>query len=352
MPLVFLSHAGGDKPLVDGLFDLLQMGCDLRRTDLFCTSVEGAGIQTGSDFVRWIKANMGDAKLVVLVLTPNFYASRFCLAEMGAAWALEKDVFPLMTPDVARDPGVVFQGKQSARMDSTGLDELRDHVALFHPETAKATARWSLKKDDFLALVGTVMPTLPKPATVDRALLAQEIDRTVAATSMYREGEIRIKQLEEHVRLLEAAKDGDDVLAIRAQMTPALERLDQVSKNVTSQLNDLGRVEVRAVYAAVTNDPWVPSPDTCDTWDTELRKAVKSGWLSEIEPASGPTAYVANEEHPRFISVFEALNDLQATIDEIPDDVRRGLERDAKCLFRIGNWQFWEDQLLKWSLLT
>lgn len=90
MGIIFISHALADKPVIDDLFDLLQKGCSLRVPEIFCSSVEGAGIKTGEDFVKWVHANLVSSDLVILFLTPNYYASNFCIAEMGAAWAFKK----------------------------------------------------------------------------------------------------------------------------------------------------------------------------------------------------------------------------------------------------------------------
>lgn len=108
---IFISHAVADMPVIDYFYDLLQKSCNLQNEEIIYTSVEGAGIATGKGFVDWIKKNMKDATLVILFLTPNYYASNFCVAEMGAAWALDKDVFPLVVPGMQRDPGVVLLGK-------------------------------------------------------------------------------------------------------------------------------------------------------------------------------------------------------------------------------------------------
>ena len=84
MPLIFISHASSDKPIIDDFFDLLQTGCDIRKNEAFCSSVDGAGIETGADFVKWIHDNLHKCNLAILFLTPNYFASRFCVAEMNS----------------------------------------------------------------------------------------------------------------------------------------------------------------------------------------------------------------------------------------------------------------------------
>jgi hypothetical protein len=126
MPSIFISHASADKPIIDHFFDLVQTGCNIRLEDIFCTSIDGAGIETGSEFVDWIHRHIHFADLVILVVTPNYFASKFCVAEMGAAWALERNVFPMILPNMPRDIGAVMIGRQTAVIDQGGLDDLRD----------------------------------------------------------------------------------------------------------------------------------------------------------------------------------------------------------------------------------
>ncbi len=59
MTHLFISHALADKQLVDEFCDLLRTGCDLTTATIRCTSVDGAGIETGADFVEWIEVGLG-----------------------------------------------------------------------------------------------------------------------------------------------------------------------------------------------------------------------------------------------------------------------------------------------------
>lgn len=351
MPLLFISHAVADKPLVDELFDLLQTGCDLRRESIFCSSVEGAGIATGAEFIAWIEEHLVDSSLVVLVLSANFYASRFCLAEMGAAWALKKNIFPIMLPNTARDPGVVFLGRQSAQLDGTGLDDLRDAVALVRPEAAAATARWSIKKERFLERAGQLVRDLSQPQTVDRAQLDAERERAAAAIQLYQEAEDTIRDLREHIQMLENAKDAEEVKSIRAQFEPKAERYADLRKELRSEFADLTRVEVRALYATVNGEEWIPGRDTWDYFEKELEKAVKSKWLIEHEMMSGATAYTINTEHPRLEGIVEKLEELRSVIADLPEPLKKGFERDEGYLLELENWQYWNDALLWIPLL-
>ena len=224
MPVIFISHTIADKPVIDDLFDLLQMGCDLRRKDIFCSSVEGAGIETGADFLEWIQDHLDQSKIIILFLTPNYYTSKFCLAEMGAAWSLSKAIFPILVPGMERDAGLVLIGRQAAVVDETGLDDLRDLVAEHCPTAGKATSRWSLKKEQFLRNFRAKVKSLPQPQLVDRSKLEEE---------------------KQKIATLEKLKDHSEVARIKEQFLPKEEKYERLVKDVQEALSDLSIVEVR-----------------------------------------------------------------------------------------------------------
>ncbi len=206
MPLIFISHASSDRPIIDDFFDLLQTGCDIRQDDIFCSSVDGAGIETGADFVEWIHDNLHRCDLAILFLTPNYYASRFCVAEMGAAWALEKDVFPLVVPDIPHEVGAVMLGRQTAVVDEIGLDHLRDRIARLFPQAGKGTARWSAKKEQFLEAFQEKFPNLPSPQPADLAELERQRQRLEAADQAIKKLREEKQQLRDQIKMLKPAK--------------------------------------------------------------------------------------------------------------------------------------------------
>jgi hypothetical protein len=349
MPLIFISHAVVDKIIIDDFYDLLQMGCNLSREEIFCSSVEGAGIETGQDFTDWIHKTLNESEFVILFLTESYYASRFCVAEMGAAWALEKDVFPLVVPGIERDPGSVMLGRQTVLVDESGLDNLRDRIAKHHPSASEATARWSLKKDKFLRKFREKISELPKPPMVHRKLLEEEKERTVEAMKMNEQLTEETRRLDDHVKLLEKAKDAQEVKKIRAKYESEDTRYNELLKRVKEELRKLTRPEVRSAYASTIEQPWSPSREVWQDWDKEIERAVQSKWIEAV--GMEKDAYQANEDHPRMRSVFEALRDLDDFISSCPPETITRMEEEKKCYIDIDNRQYWEEELVQIPLL-
>ena len=94
---IFISHATKDKTLVEEIIELIE-SIGVESEKIFCSSFEGYGIPLGENFLEQIKQELSSEVLVLFVLTQNFYESKICLCEMGAAWALSKNHVPIVVP--------------------------------------------------------------------------------------------------------------------------------------------------------------------------------------------------------------------------------------------------------------
>jgi hypothetical protein len=343
MPLIFISHAEADKLVVDDLFDLLQMGCDIRREEIVCTSVDGAGIRTGEDFVKWVHQNIQTSALVILFITPNYFASRFCTAEMGAAWALEKDIFPMVIPSIERDAGGVMLGKQTAVVDESGLDHLRDRIATYYAPAAQSTPRWSVKREEFLKKFRSKLPSLPVPPVVDRSHLEREKERTVAAMQISHQVEEENKVLREQLALMEKAKDRAEVEKIKMKFIPEQEHYSALVKKVNQKLNNLSPIEVRCIFSSIRDELWEPSQDCSREYGTLIEKAKQSEWIIE---SGFDDSLKPNRNHPRLRSVFEAIEELDRFItNELSPDAIATMQDQNEYIMDVKNRQYWEEAL-------
>jgi hypothetical protein len=158
---IFVSHAQADAALVDDLVDALVSSGVAAVDDIFCSSLEGMGIPAGQSFVGFIKGQLTGCKLVVVVLTPKFYASKFCLCELGAVWALSGDFFPLLVPPLTySDLEAVLVGVHAEKIgDKKSLNELKDRISKALGNTPNS-ARWEKKRDEFISK-HAVAPSAP-----------------------------------------------------------------------------------------------------------------------------------------------------------------------------------------------
>lgn len=99
----FISHATADTKLVSELVDFMESALKIDRSKIYCTSGTGTRkMRTGNNFIENIKENVKGTKVVIFIFTPNYFKSNFCLAELGAAWALSSEVYPIIIPPTPR----------------------------------------------------------------------------------------------------------------------------------------------------------------------------------------------------------------------------------------------------------
>ncbi|MGN6202037.1 MAG: toll/interleukin-1 receptor domain-containing protein, partial [Solirubrobacterales bacterium] len=127
---IFLSFAVPDAGLANALVNFLRLGCDLSEGQIFVTARPGA-LPIGIQFVDAIRETLDDAAMAVLLLTPSYYESRFCLAEAGAVWVQQKVHVPLVVPPIDyHDLEGVQLGEQALKINSSSaLDQLRDLIS-------------------------------------------------------------------------------------------------------------------------------------------------------------------------------------------------------------------------------
>src|SRR5438552_17458085 len=165
---VFVSHASSDKDLADKFVDLLVAGLGLRNEQVFCSSVDGQGIPAGQQFIGYIRTTLSESALAVFLITEAFLASRFCMCEMGAAWALNKEVFPILFPPLTPgDLREVFLDRHTPSVNEDAcLDNLRDKL---QPISDPApTARWMAKKQQFMSQLELSRRRLKTPDILTR----------------------------------------------------------------------------------------------------------------------------------------------------------------------------------------
>lgn len=344
---IFISHAAADKPIIDEFVDLLQNGCDLQRKDIACTSIEGVDVGTGEKFVDWIQQNLKGARLVILFVTPNYLNSSFCIAEMGAAWALEKPVHPLLGPGVNRNLGTVMLGLQTEKVDATGLTKLYDRVRDLFPEVSPDTSRWNVKMKAFLKYADEQLPNLPKPRTALRGEVEQVQGELEAAMQINKEDRDRIRTLEEQVARLEKAKDADEVVAIRRQFDSEQSQYESLTSEVGKLLSELDPVEVRCLYAVVAHSGWHPSVNLSPTYRGQIDHALESDRI-KLDAEDSSAKLYANETHPSYRSLLKKMRELDTFLSEqASGEFIERVQEENGVFVDVERRDFWEKVLYR-----
>lgn len=160
MAKIFISHSSEDKDIVD-LFKniILNAGLGISDNDIAYTSAPETGVPTGGNIPQYIKENIADSDFVFFMISDNYRKSEVCLNEMGAAWALDKNVKPLLLHDISfKSVGWLYGMNLCAKIDDADrLDELRDEF-LDKYDSRPKTAVWNRQKTGFIAKIATLTP--------------------------------------------------------------------------------------------------------------------------------------------------------------------------------------------------
>lgn len=209
-PKVFISHSSGDKDLILSFIKrVLVLGLGLPKDDIVFTSDENYGIEPGGDIPQYIKRNIAHANVVLIMVSHGYKKSEVCLNEMGAAWALDRNIIQVLLPDADFDDlGWVINLKKAIRLnEKKQLISLTKKVAaLLNVDMTKQFADAVTSIDDFLGTLEdnkhkvAVATTTPKVQPFESETMPHfavgNPDRVVNE-AINKLGEFTIKELQE-----------------------------------------------------------------------------------------------------------------------------------------------------------
>lgn len=143
MSKLFISHSSKNQRVLDNFLEFLQLGMGVERKDIFCTAY-ARDLLTGEAFMEAIRQELADCEAVISIITEEYLKSKFCMAEMGAAWAMSKRYFPLILVPLERMKSTPLSGMQLRRLNSHGdlstvYDEFLDCGISRRRQTAEFT---------------------------------------------------------------------------------------------------------------------------------------------------------------------------------------------------------------------
>lgn len=106
---LFVSHAHKDKEIAVALVEVIEAALDRPKPQpqkkqegerILCTSHDNKVAygypEEFKDVTEFLKDHLGQSAVVLGVLTPNSNESKWCLFELGGAWALAKKTYILI----------------------------------------------------------------------------------------------------------------------------------------------------------------------------------------------------------------------------------------------------------------
>ncbi len=346
MTKLFISHASADIGLVKPFVQLLESGVGISPTDIFCTSLKGQGIKPGTDFVDSIRNSLGDATLVLSLISENYYNSPFSMCELGGAWLLVKDFFPVLVPPVRfKDMKAVLSGLQASKIDDpSGLDELRDELAERLDIKPLPTPRWNEKRDEFLSSLPSALEELPLSPTVPRRKLKDALAKFQEANALYKEQKEENETLRNRIEKLKATKDAKSVADVEMEELDADGQFDQLVAAASKSLEALDPITREAIYTQSIGQDYYPGgQNSLYSWD-EVESSLQ---YKEIE-LNDEGCVRPNSDHPRVAEAVAALDKLRIWIEsESPEEFYQWYISEYKGFKPdLTDRHFWDAHLL------
>lgn len=158
---IFISHSSKDKDLVEEFQDkILRLGMGIPKERIKCTSIDGRGIENGRKMREWIHEQINGCDLAFMMISPAYLDSQICLNEMGAIWALDKDVKILLLPGVDyKSMGWLEEVRQAGHIgDDSALDKIAEELKPLLDLDVNV-AEWGRNKKKFLQFFKDFSPS-------------------------------------------------------------------------------------------------------------------------------------------------------------------------------------------------
>ncbi len=254
---IFISHSAEDKILVGPFVDLLQTGMNISIENIFCSSIPSSGIPSGQDFVDYIKNKLKDARVVIPIITRKFFASQFCLCEMGATWISGKRFLPLLVPPLTYGDikGVLLRTQVTYINEPDKLDSWVDDFCKAMGMEKLSFARWGEKRDEFLKDLSEIIPRLEAPSIVPQNQHQKVLDELDSYKEQLGE-ELKEKEcLQEYISKLEGIKDQEEVVKVKKRYTSIEDTYKDLVEKAKEKLDPLPNIVVECLFKYLNKDP-------------------------------------------------------------------------------------------------
>lgn len=337
---IFISHAAVDDQIADVVADILNTAIGINVTEqVFCTSLQGMKIPPGKDFKEFVREQIQNPEIVILLITKNYLASQFCIAELGASWAMAHRIIPLLVPPTNYgDMKAVLANVHALKIDDAS--DWNEALQVFKDELKidPNVNRWERKRDEQLKRLKPLYKKQPDPPLVPLEKLKAAEERLSDANEEIAELEAEAARKDALVEELRKLKPAKEVAAVELASLPASEAFEDLTESVSATFGELPRIVIDALYYQQRDEglpiPRVGMSDTDDKLD-EIRSAIEDGYLVDADPG-----FELADDSPPVQEALSALHKIESWMFE-NDDFGEIYQKDQGHQFLLSNRQFW-----------
>lgn len=340
-PLIFISHSGKDAPVVEAFSDMIKHVLSLKEENLVCTSLLEQSIPNGIDYNDYLSIKINKADIVIILLSPNYHSSSYCIAELGATWALgkEKLLFHILDEDFS-DVHATQITNQSAKFSEKTLCDLFDVLSRKINHNARNTVAQNRKIKEFLEKLTELVNKIPDPEIVSfqkyNKLKEEKIEIEKNASKIDEENE----KLKSMVEKLEKAKDKKEVDKIKKEYSDESEQLEDILDKIERFHGKFPKVIREVLFYHFKGEGYPYDED----YEDQIRNSINKNLIS-YNKESKECAIVEgdNVELDRYI---ECIGDLSGLLDLDEGGMSESFYDELKdkygCNPDLSNKKFWD----------
>lgn len=213
---VFVSHCSNDASIINAFkTHILIAGIGLTDDNIICTSFDETGIKVGDNIPKYIKENIEDSQVIICMISQNYKHSEVCQNEVGAAWALKKNIIQIILPDSTFDNvGWLLNLDKAVKIDkSSSLDNLQEKLCQLLGLSLKPAKQWNPHKNNFLSALALILKDvngeddIPNSKSLEYSNEAKEHDKEQFAYIDGRWSEPEITEIIESILQMQKFND-------------------------------------------------------------------------------------------------------------------------------------------------
>lgn len=341
---IFVSQAYDDKPLVDAFIEFLQLALQIHLKEIYCTTYNPNELPAGEDFVEHIREHISDAKLVVLLITPNYLDSHFCMAELGAAWVMNSSILPIVVPPynheaLKRTP---LRGVRSVRRLDADIDVIAEDIRQKGFEFSIAIFNAQAKK--FMDKLPELLEKIEKPMPVS----AEEHNRLIKELEVVVQKNVdmmeEFQDLQKYTKQLEEMGPSKEIEALKRQRLSDWEFFNELVEVTKDALRPIDRIIKSALYYELRHENfWPPA----DYWDDVEKFRHEDKLIVDYDRGKITTS----KEYPDIEEAYNKLLELNEFIlEKASPEVQAAFKQEHRIPLTF-NTNFWR-QLLDTRVIT
>lgn len=184
MAAIFISHSVKDKDIAGAISLLLRNGLGVPVKEIFCSSGSDTGIQTGSNFNKYMRDELNSNVLFIALYTPTYIERPICMMELGSAWAKEATMYPIIVPpsDFSKVTETIGQVQSMKIDDSRFPRDLKTAVRKL-PITFNDMGNfaWDEAKEAFSESLGALLADVESSYFVPKSELLEANEKLIEA---------------------------------------------------------------------------------------------------------------------------------------------------------------------------